>query len=392
MLLGDVILSAILLTWACAASKHAKKPLLSILCACAAMGVGVQFVFQCSGIDALPPLALQAALVAIAGVLWQLSRLRQWSFIPLGCGATLLAYGIVGYSAWQDIQRQLGSLRAHFPFESLEDRLPPRSASLTSPLPDLASHRLAEWEAHLEKAYREGGYRIKNLQDLHEHALKLFINSPGFGADRMSRYSFPDNYELPRMVLTPTLPQPGVRLSAASLASSVESPMAPAAREELHKGLWDTHGSSLTDFGRLDTFGLFKDIEHVAGFQPHHFSKTPQLEHWQLQTIDLVGLVLHEQPAVYISEHLPSMAELRGSATRPADTFEALGLKVLQSGEDLFVRAGADGGRALGSIRSASQCLPCHGGQRGDLLGAFSYTFIRERPQQAQAAVPVAAK
>jgi hypothetical protein len=31
----------------------------------------------------------------------------------------------------------------------------------------------------------------------------------------------------------------------------------------------------------------------------------------------------------------------------------------------------------LGAIRSTRQCLSCHGGNRGDLLGAFSYVFTR---------------
>ena len=33
----------------------------------------------------------------------------------------------------------------------------------------------------------------------------------------------------------------------------------------------------------------------------------------------------------------------------------------------------------LGAIRSAKQCVQCHGGQRGDLLGAFSYTLVGVR-------------
>lgn len=32
---------------------------------------------------------------------------------------------------------------------------------------------------------------------------------------------------------------------------------------------------------------------------------------------------------------------------------------------------------ALGAIRSIEQCTKCHGGKRGDLLGAFSYSLAR---------------
>ena len=47
------------------------------------------------------------------------------------------------------------------------------------------------------------------------------------------------------------------------------------------------------------------------------------------------------------------------------------GLATLRKGEDLYVRED----RMLGSIRSTKQCIACHGGERGVLLGAFSYTL-----------------
>jgi len=46
-------------------------------------------------------------------------------------------------------------------------------------------------------------------------------------------------------------------------------------------------------------------------------------------------------------------------------------LATLRKGEDLYVRED----RMLGSIRSTKQCIACHGGERGVLLGAFSYTL-----------------
>jgi hypothetical protein len=32
----------------------------------------------------------------------------------------------------------------------------------------------------------------------------------------------------------------------------------------------------------------------------------------------------------------------------------------------------------LGAARSVSQCIKCHDGERGDLLGAFSYYLQRQ--------------
>ena len=39
----------------------------------------------------------------------------------------------------------------------------------------------------------------------------------------------------------------------------------------------------------------------------------------------------------YVSDHLPSMDELRSATTRPLDNFETLGLIALCQGEDLFI-------------------------------------------------------
>jgi hypothetical protein len=133
--------------------------------------------------------------------------------------------------------------------------------------------------------------------------------------------------------------------------------------------------SSVVDFVNPGGFGFVKDRQHVAGFQSHQFSKVPEAEHYQLQTLDLMGLVVHDQPVVYVSPHLPGMDELREAPTRPPDDFEVAGLAALRRGDDLYARTGEEHIRAVGAIRSTKQCLSCHGGQRGDLLGAFSYTF-----------------
>jgi hypothetical protein len=135
------------------------------------------------------------------------------------------------------------------------------------------------------------------------------------------------------------------------------------------------------DFVNPKGFGFIKDRRHVAGFQEHQFSRQPDpTQGWALRTLDLVGLVVHEGPVAYVSANLPRMDELRKAPTRPLDPFETAGLAALRRGEDLFVRDTTDGRRrVLGAIRSGKQCLSCHGGERGELLGAFSYTLAGGR-------------
>src|SRR5262249_24914209 len=99
------------------------------------------------------------------------------------------------------------------------------------------------------------------------------------------------------------------------------------------------------------------------------------------QTLDLLGIVVHADPVVYVTDNLPRMDELRGAPTRPLDDFEQAGLKALRAGDDLFIRDRVEGRRVLGAIRSAEQCVDCHGGERGYLLGAFSYTLTASAPR-----------
>jgi hypothetical protein len=69
------------------------------------------------------------------------------------------------------------------------------------------------------------------------------------------------------------------------------------------------------------------------------------------------------------------MPELRAAPTRPLDRFESLGLSAIRRGEDLFITQDGYGIRMIGGIYSTKHCVACHGGDRGDLLGAFSYTL-----------------
>jgi hypothetical protein len=105
---------------------------------------------------------------------------------------------------------------------------------------------------------------------------------------------------------------------------------------------------------------------------------------WEIKSLDLVGLVVHETPVVYVSGNIsamgptmiPPMMDLKKKPTREMDVFESEGLEELASGKALYIRSKADTIRVLGPIHAAKTCLRCHGdAKEGDLLGAFSYTL-----------------
>jgi len=68
---------------------------------------------------------------------------------------------------------------------------------------------------------------------------------------------------------------------------------------------------------------FIKDRRHVAGFETHRFSRVPApANRWKVQTLELVSLLLHDEPEVYVSTHLPRMERRHGQPTRPLDRFE----------------------------------------------------------------------
>jgi hypothetical protein len=109
---------------------------------------------------------------------------------------------------------------------------------------------------------------------------------------------------------------------------------------------------------------------------PEPDSKHP----WHVTRLELVSLLMHDKPKVYMSDHLPKMTEAVHAKTRDLDGFEQLSLNSLQSGDELVADATLNRIQMVGAIRASKQCLECHDVQRGDLLGAFSYELRRDPP------------
>jgi hypothetical protein len=140
------------------------------------------------------------------------------------------------------------------------------------------------------------------------------------------------------------------------------------------------HDDGVLDFVNPRGFGFVKD-RRVAGFQRHGMTKVPSsVAAWVVAHVELVGLVVHEEPVVYVSANLPRMDDVRTVPTRPLDPFESEALDALRGGEEVYARGAGGSARMVGAIRATRQCVVCHGGSRGDLLGAFCYGLRRETP------------
>jgi hypothetical protein len=362
MLYLSLVLSAVLLLLANVAARRRGGWFTAFGLCAVALSAGP----LCVGLF-LPPVALLSLCLA-AALHWPAPRLRPRLFLPASLAATAVAFGVPLWFV-AVTEREYARLRQEYPYESMEARLavaPPVSGGR---LTDAAEQRLARIEGRLETG--PNSWRAYHLRRLHEDTTALFVNSPGFGVAR----SF--------------------RPSAASLARD-EEPADPVAQPEpkayfdwpAEGDPWRTpppddplsqaHEESVLDFVNPRGFGFFKDRRHVAGFRPHRFSRLPEAgEPWAVRRVDLVGLLLHQEPVAYVSENLPRMGELGEAPTRSLDGFEAFGLERLRRGEDLVAGEAAGRVRMLGAIRNATQCVRCHGGARGDLLGAFSYSLWR---------------
>jgi hypothetical protein len=321
----------------------------------------------------LPPILFQATLLGAIVSVWGLRRWRRSVFLALSCAATLLVYGAFGAVAFQETRQ----LQREFPYVSMEDRLPlPKTRRPVASLPLAPSDRLDSLEILPDNHNGRNDDKVSALRAIHEDAVRVFVNQPAFGVTRM-RMTFAFYFLRNGARREPPISQPGHPSPSPWLLDSF--PIGPDSSKD-DDGLLSLHQGSVVDFANADNFGFMKDRRHVAGFQEHQISQTPTpSEPWTLQTVDLIGVALHEEPVAYVSEYLPRMDELRAAPTRSLDDFESAGLTALERGEELFVRDRGGERRMLGAIRAARQCLACHGGERGDLLGAFSYRLTQDR-------------
>ena len=293
--------------------------------------------------------------------------MNSLAYLPVSSGITVFAcaagWGMVAWTVLE-YRRQIDELREENPFVTMEDRLPtPKS------IPSRSAPGLDEAEKIIGKPNHPNQLfsQAWHLEILHSDHVKDFALTPGFGVNRMPIGQFrPARIRRSKEYPEPIL-QPG------DLRVEIE-PTGDAWPDAKVRDFFGFHVGSIGNFANSKSFGYFVNRRKVAGFAPHAFESEPKPQvPYTLERLELVGLVRNLEPAVYVSEFLPRMTELNSVVTRPVDGFEAAGLKRLAAGEDLVANAVGPKVRLLGAIRNMAACVECHGGQRGDLLGAFSY-------------------
>lgn len=332
--------------------------------------IGVPVALFGCGLVVFPVTMLLFGTLAVALGVWAVRRHTLRRFWPLSGTALVVTYLVV--FLWSSVPRfrEADRLRHEFGFESMAGRVPaPRPA--VAPLPATAEGSLRTFDEELQAQTFGGWVRNSQLAQIHERTTEQFIDAPGFGVGRMTMPP-PSQKSLGQEDRPPVPDQPGPGGTSAGDIDPAEVGEPVAAGEGLQK----MHRAAAVDFLNPEGWGLVKGRDRVAGFRPHAFSAVPDAKpKWEVERVELVGLLLHPEPLVYVSEKLPAMDQLRGAPTRPLDEFEAAGLAKLRAGEDYHAAGTADRLRMVASLRNGKACLTCHGGEYGDLLGAFSYTL-----------------
>lgn len=326
----------------------------------------------------LPALGMQACGLVIIWLVWKNMNTGPSVFHFLSVAVSVLAFAGAAWVFSVPELLEQAELRARYPIESIAARLPARAPQGRSVLLSAAAESaIKNWEED-NLGWNSGQRRSRSLRILHENTVQLFVDSPGFGVTRMLNNNKPSKYGIePSPEREIAIQQPGERITS----SATGDLLSRNSKESIDATIRKTHEEGVSGFVVSRDFGYIKSRDQVAGFLPHRFIRLPASPPtWNMQTLDLVGLVVHPEPVVYASDRLPAMDELKSAPKRAPDEFETAGLDALRNGELLFMRESSTAMRLLGAVRAANQCTTCHACDRGELLGAFSYTFKRVEP------------
>jgi len=158
-----------------------------------------------------------------------------------------------------------------------------------------------------------------------------------------------------------------------------------AASPELHPSFEKIHEQYVDRFVKSEGFGVkriasMEDMVMSAG----QFSLDGVA--FRVTQMQLISLLKNNPPAVYetvlsrkgppelrpVNEILKD--KIKDYTVRPLTPEEQTALAGLKEGKNLVHIEGG----MVGAIRATTSCLQCHKGQEGDLLGAFSYSVVRE--------------
>lgn len=331
--------------------------------------------------------------------------------------------------AMSDFELEMAAkiFRERFPFKSIRPRLAFQGKHVFEVIEEPDSPRVRWFTNGPSKLVRDdAGHEFKmsvrgrtqGLLDLHSEEVAEFIQREGQGLSRIPR-STPYDLRRTRDYASKIYSKPvGSDLKGESLRKlrsakkdDRDDPWVYSTDGLPSRDLVERfHGNAAQGFASPNSTGLVRDLDQVSGFESHRIrlsnrpGRIPMADHlpnlqegnfgivederrlkrqagirWYTNQLQLVSLLMHETPRVYVSKNLPNMEELSSAnaKTRNVNDFEAAALAKLKAGEELVIQATLNRIRMVGAVRSSRTCLQCHSGKENDMLGAFSYEFLR---------------
>lgn len=241
--------------------------------------------------------------------------------------------------------------------------------------------------------------RSRMLENFHGQATEAFTAIPGFGMERLIPlykkvpFEIPDfsttEVEVEKEIAPPKLLEDVFAKSLAEFRNP-SKPLAVPGKKGFSPFETDPKGGFGGSFRGTITRGLQLRLLDLVGLSdpggPRVHSGGKAFEVMRM-TAEEAKKERAKNPAAIIEGGLPPNLGKNTAAkapevtakleTRPLDIFEIAGVAELSQGKQLFVRHKDNVIRMLGALRATEQCLQCHtDNKKGDLLGAFSYTFV----------------
>ena len=287
-----------------------------------------------------------------------------------------------------ELGKVVKQLRSQFPLVSIRDRL------------QFQDREPAQSNFTISGPFAISGRHSVALASLHSDRVDSFISESGQGIFRITPVGPQDLFLPSGGLATKAKAQPvGSEIRFEAIVKLDETIKMQESRFRSRMGEMDPDDNftnslsadglpkqqklSIFNEWAVDSFasqaGYVKSIDEVAGFEAHrvrfgeHWSGNLRdskevLEQqdidvedsgiaWKANRLELVSLLMHDEPLVYDVDELPNMETLSSETakTRALDEFETKALEALKSGEELFVRATKNRILMVGSIRASEQ-------------------------------------
>jgi hypothetical protein len=320
---------------------------------------------------------------------------------------------LIAAEAPETWEHLVATLVRKYPFQSLEQRLSRYTLPEDSSKTRLSSDALFDIGGRKRITNIEGqnvgmGIRAGEvdrgvlLQSLHEKYIVFFVEQAGFGIYRMGRIPSEGPHPLswkrmPTQELTDlSKRESGLDGASIDLSETVEDETYKnVTKYPSRSAMAAAHRNLTASFVNEPGWGYVRSVKEVAGFESHRVGPlqlfypwrkpfiweypfdSPTDDSWQMENVQLVGLLKQVNPVVYVTEKLPNMDEIKNAETRSLTDWEDQSLVRLLQGEQVVIDAYENAIHMLGAIRASDDCLHCHAARSGDMLGAFTYRFTR---------------